>query len=193
MAGLPAFINRRLACKPDLEFWYRFFNNANGTADRSHLGMHPLSLVSNKDRMFEVSHLTLIIIAACVWYAGSLALLVKGSRLLLTADGLHPDLYWTWLSPVAGLLIGGLKARYLFQASCQKNLDRIRNLAHPKVWQFFRPGFMIFLVLMIMGGAALSRLAQHSYPFLITVATIDFSLAAALLLSGRLFWQNKRD
>jgi hypothetical protein len=145
--------------------------------------------VKNKDPIFKVSHLTLILIAACVWYGGSVALLLKGSRLLLAADGLYPGHYWTWLSPVAGVLIGGLKARYLFQASCQKNLDRIRNLAHPKVWQFFSPGFMIFLALMIMGGAALSRLAQHNYPFLITVATIDFSLAVALLLSGHLFWQ----
>ena len=143
--------------------------------------------------MFEVSHLTLIIIAASVWYAGSLALLLKGSRLLLAAHLLHPDHYWTWLSPVAGLLIGSLKARYLFQASCQKNLDRISNLARPKVWQVFRPGFIVFLVLMIMTGAALSRLAQHNYPFLISVAIIDFSLAVALLLSGRLFWPIKRD
>ena len=141
--------------------------------------------------MFTVSARTLNILSALVWYGGSIALLLKGRSLLAEAEALNPGLPWPWLAAVVALVLGGLQAKFLFAKSCKKNLDRIAALDHPKVWQFFRPGFFFFLALMIATGAILSRLAHNSYAWLIGVATIDWIVAVSLLGSSYVFWQQK--
>ncbi len=141
--------------------------------------------------MLVASTSRLKIIAALVWYVGGIVLLLKGSSLLVEAEALKPEQNWPWLAAVAGLFLGGLKARLLFSASCRKNLDRIAALERPKLWQFFRPGFFVMLTVMILAGATLSRLAHNNYPFLIGVGTLDLSLATALLGSSYVFWKHK--
>jgi hypothetical protein len=141
--------------------------------------------------MLTVSTRTLNILAALVWYIGGIVLLLKGNTLLGEADLLKPEQHWPWLAAVAGLFIGGLKAKFLFSKSCHKNLVRIAALNRPKIWQFFRPGFFAFLAVMILVGATLSRLAHDNYPFLIGVAILDLSIATALLGSSYVFWKQK--
>lgn len=92
---------------------------------------------------------------------------------------------------MAGLIIGTLKVEFLFNRFCRKNLDRIDALVQPKLWQFFRPGFFLFLGAMILLGATLSRLALDNYPLLIGVIVLDFSLAMALLGSSLVFWKQR--
>ena len=140
-------------------------------------------------RLFVVSRRSLRFLAAVVWYGGSIALLLKGSSLLLEADALKPEEEWPWIAAIAGLILGGLKGESLFKRSCRNNLDRIDTLARPKVWQFFRPRFFLFMTLMILFGATLSKLAHNNYLFLICVAIIDLSIAVALLWSSRIFWK----
>ncbi len=127
------------------------------------------------------------ILAALVWYIGGFALLLKGRSLLAEADALEPERVWPWLGAVVGLLLGGLKAKYLFVKSCRKNVNRIAALEQPKIWQFFKPSFFMFLTLMIMTGATLSRLAHGHYVFLILVAVLDISIAIALLGSSYVY------
>ncbi len=141
--------------------------------------------------MVTVSNRTLNILAALVWYVGGIVLLLKGGSLLVEADLLKPEQNWSWLAAVAGFFMGGLKAKFLFSKSGQKNLARIAALNRPKIWQFFRPGFFVALTLMILTGATLSRLAHNNYPFLISVAILDLSIATALLGSSYVFWQQK--
>ena len=141
--------------------------------------------------MLVVSTRSLKILAALVWYVGGIVLLLKGGSLLVEADALKPEEDWPWLATVAGLFLGGLKAKYLFSETCRKSLDRIAALERPKLWQFFRPGFFVMLTLMILAGATLSRLAHNNYPFLIGVGTLDLSLATALLGSSYIFWKHK--
>jgi hypothetical protein len=141
--------------------------------------------------MLNVSTRSLKIISAIFWYIGGVVLMLKGSSLLIKADTLKPDQIWPWLTIIAGLLLGSLKARFLFIKSCQKNLTRISALQRPKIWQFFRPRFFVFLLLMIIGSAALSQLAQNNYPFTIGVAILDFSIAIALMGSSYIFWNHK--
>ena len=140
--------------------------------------------------MLVVSTRSLKILAALVWYVGGIVLLLKGGSLLVEADALKPGQDWPWLAAVAGLFLGGLKARFLFNRSCQKNLDRIAALERPKLWQFFRPGFLVMLTIMVLAGATLSRLAHNNYPFLIGVAILDLGIAIALLGSSYVFWKN---
>ncbi|HIQ00711.1 MAG TPA: hypothetical protein EYH30_01030 [Anaerolineales bacterium] len=140
-----------------------------------------------------VSGRVLKILAAVTWYAGGAVLLAKGSSLLIEADALAPGRAWQWLVPPVGLVVGGLKARFIFSKSCRENLDRIEGLDRPKVWQFFRPGFFAALAVMALGGATLSRLAHGNYPFLIGVAALDLSIATALLGSSYIFWIRRQE
>ena len=126
---------------------------------------------------------------ALVWIGGCIALCFKASRLLFEAKALKPEDDWLWVAVIGALIVGALKGELLFDKSCQKNLARIAALARPQMWQFFRPGFFLFMTIMILTGATLSRLAHNSHPFLIVVAFIDLSIAVALLWSSRHFWK----
>ena len=141
--------------------------------------------------MFSTSTRTLKILAALLWYCGVIVLLTKGTSLLLEADALQPGRNWTWLTVVLGLSIGWLKVKFIFRRACQKNLARISLLSEPKVWQFYRPGFLLFLAAMIIIGSTLSRMAHGNYPFLIAMVTLDFSLATALFGSSFVFWKQQ--
>ena len=141
--------------------------------------------------MFTVSARTLNILSALVWYGGGIVLLLKGHSLLAEAEALNPGQPWTWLGAAVAVLLGALQVKFIFAKSCKKNLDRIAALEQPKVWQFFRPGFFVFLALMIATGATLSRLAHNNYAFLIAVAMIDWLVAVSLLGSSYVFWQQK--
>jgi hypothetical protein len=107
----------------------------------------------------EVSRRTLKVLAAVVWYAGGVALTRKGVSLILESRRQDPESDCLFVALGAALLLGGLKARFLFNSSCRRNLARIAALEHPRVWQFFRPGFFVALAVMIATGALLSRLA----------------------------------
>ena len=138
-----------------------------------------------------VSARTLHILAALIWYAGGIVLLLKGGSLLLEAEVLEPGKIWPWLAAILALFLGGWKARFIFGKSIKKNLARIAALDRPKIWQFFSPGFLLALAAMIFAGASLSRLAQGNYPLLIAVAVLDLSIAVALLGSSIIYWQQR--
>lgn len=116
-------------------------------------------------------------------------LLLKAASLLAAAEDLRPEALWTWMAGGLGVVLGGMKARFLFVKSCRKNLDRIYNLKSPQIWQFYRPIFFLMLTLMISLGATLSQLAQGDYVFLLGVATLDLSIGIALFGSSYTFWK----
>lgn len=141
--------------------------------------------------MQSASKRSLNILAAMVWYTGSIVLLLKGSRLLVEANFLEPEKNWHWVAAAFGILAGGIKAKYLFSRACKRNLDRIAALKQPRIWQFFRPAFFIFLGVMILVGALLSRVAHNNYPLLIAVAILDLGIGSALVASSYVFWTQK--
>ncbi len=141
--------------------------------------------------MFIVSPKLLWQLALLSWYSGSLVLLLKGGSLLLEAHTIKPHLYWPVIAIIAGVSVGIIKAIYIFNRSCRNNLLRISKLNEPRLWQFFRPGFFVSLLGMILLGATLSRLADGNYPMLISVGIIDLSIGTALLVSSQAFWRSK--
>ena len=144
------------------------------------------------ERNQRISHVRMLnILAALAWCTGGAVLLVKGGRLLAGSVSLFPGPGWPWGVAVAGLLLGAVKGKLIFSGSCKKNLRRISSLRHPRIWQFFSPGFFFLLLLMIVAGAVLSRLAYTSLPALVGVAVLDLAVGAALLASSRVFWQQK--
>jgi len=134
---------------------------------------------------------TLKVLAAVVWYSGGVVLFLKASSLIVEASELRAGLFWPAFSVTAGVIIGGVKARFIFNKSCRKNLARIDALDKPRIWLFYRPWFFFFLALMIATGATLSRMAHGNFPFLIGVAVLDYAIGTALLTSGIIFWRQK--
>ena len=140
--------------------------------------------------MNSASVRSLVILSALFWYGGGFVLLIKGASLAIAACRLDSSSFWPGMVLASGVAIGIVKARYLFARSCRKNLSRINALAQPRWWQFFRPGFFIFLVLVMAAGATLSHLSQGNYHFLLAVALLDFSVAVGLIGSSYVYWGN---
>ena len=138
-----------------------------------------------------VSRLTLMVIAACVWYGGGIALLFKSGSLVKGAYALDSQSIWAYAAPVLGIIIGFVKARFIFFHACKKNIVRIRALVNPRIWQCYRPGMLIFLAIIIPTGAWMSRAAAGNFGYLCCVAALDLSIATALLTSSLSFWKMK--
>ncbi len=140
----------------------------------------------------NVSRHTLKLLASLVWYSGAVVLTFKSSMLLSEAQSINPKQLWIWLAVLAGLMIGAIKAKYLFKRLCIKNLKRIDALEQAKLWHFYRIRFFFFLLTMILLGSFISRLAHGNYAMLITMAIIEVSLATALLGSSNCFWKQQQ-
>lgn len=138
-----------------------------------------------------MSHAPTKFAAAFIWLTGGTILLLKAGSLLTQALDLRPGEVWTWLVIPAGLLVGSIKTRYIFEPACRRNLDRIAGLEQPRTWQAYRPAFYVALIGMIVLGATLSKLAAGNYAGLTATAVLDFSLATGLLASSRLFWTHR--
>jgi hypothetical protein len=131
------------------------------------------------------------ILAAAVWYVGGIMLVRKAVILLAEAEALRPDGNWPLFAVIAGVAVGLVKARFLFNKACRKNLARIDGLERPMLWGFFRPRFFFFLALMILAGVTLSKTSHGNYPLLIGVAALDLAIATALLASSAVFWRER--
>jgi hypothetical protein len=139
--------------------------------------------------MFNASTQTLKLLAALVWFSGAAVLFTKGFGMFFEAQQLNPGQFWTWLALSAGLMLGSIKARYLFSRLCTKNLRRIEKLAEPRLWHFYRTRFFAFLLVMSLSGLYVSQKAHGDYSMLIIMIIVDLSLATALLASGSCFWK----
>ena len=141
--------------------------------------------------MYNPSAHTLKRLAAVVWYLGVGVLMIKSSALFLAANQSGAGLNWVLLGFLSGLAFGAIKARYLFVKVCRKNLRRIDALERPRLWQFYRVRFFVFLGIMVSLGAYMSNLAQGDYRLLLPLAVLELSVAVALLGSSHCFWSDK--
>ncbi len=132
-----------------------------------------------------------MILAAVVWVIGGVMLLRGGLELLSRARELHPGSPWHWIFISLGILLGIFQATTLFARSCRKNIQRIRELEDPKIWQFFRPGFFLALAGMISAGILLDFCSQGMYFFMLVVAGFDIALTISLLGSSLIFWRDR--
>lgn len=139
--------------------------------------------------MHYTSPHTLRILAAMIWMGGSVALALKGSSLLAEADQHRPGHPWVWYAGIAGIAAGLLKGIFLFYKAGVKNLKRIFSLQKPRIWEFYRPRFFLFMFTMIMLGRLLTMLATGKFAFLLFVAALDLSIATALASSFMVFFR----
>lgn len=135
----------------------------------------------------------MVILAAVVWYIGAFMLFRGGLELLGKARELRPGSSWHWPFIAFGVVLGILQARSIFANSCRKNIQRIRELEDPMLWDFYRPGFFLALAGMISAGIVLDHISQGIYPFMLFVAGLDFALTISLLGSSLIYWKEKVD
>jgi hypothetical protein len=120
-------------------------------------------------------------------------LLRGGLELVTQARELRPGSAWHWLFIGLGVVLGIVQALTIFTRSCRRNIQRIRELEDPRLWEFYRPGFFLALVGMISVGVLLDYLSQGIYVFMLVVAGLDFALTISLLGSSLIFWKEKID
>ncbi|MES9904558.1 MAG: hypothetical protein ABW168_18010 [Sedimenticola sp.] len=137
--------------------------------------------------MFDTSRHTLKLLAALVWVIGIVVLFIKSGSLLAEAGRVNPDHPGVWFGALGGVMLGGVKAKYLFSWLCIKNLRRIDGLEQPKIWQCYRLRFFLFLFAMIFLGSFLSQQASGNYIQLIAMAVVELSVGTALLGSSYCF------
>ena len=128
-----------------------------------------------------------LILAGVMWLGGAASLLYKGSLLLRSAHESAPQSLLPWAAAALGVILGGIKARFVMSKSCKRNIRRICLLPTPKPWDFFSKKFFFALMLMIAAGALMSRSAQGHFERLCVVGGIDLSIGAALLISSRFY------
>jgi hypothetical protein len=141
--------------------------------------------------LLSTSKSTLVWLAAFVWIIGGIMLFRGGWHLFHQARELQSWVWWHGLIIAAGLILGVIQARTIFTRSCRKNIDRIRLLDDPRLWQFFRPGFFLALAGMITAGVLLDHFARDNYFFMLAVAGLDFALTISLLGSSYVFWVDR--
>ena len=143
--------------------------------------------------MFNTGKPILKLLAFLVWSSGAVVMYYKSSVMLLEAESINPGTFWIGLAILSGLVIGFIKAKYLFRRLCLNNLKRINSLDNPKLWNFFRLRFFVFLVTMIALGLFISAKAQGNYSLLIAMAIVELSIATALLGSISCFWKTQQE
>ncbi len=139
--------------------------------------------------MLNTTPNTLIKLAALVWYTGVVVLIIKSTALFLEALRGGADARLILMAVLCGIVIGKMKAKYLFYDTGKKNIDRINLLTNPKLWQFYRKRFFLFLCLMVTLGKYLAGIAHGENMALIALAVLELSIAFALGLSSHCFWK----
>jgi hypothetical protein len=139
--------------------------------------------------MLNTTSNTLIKLAALVWYIGVVVLITKSGFLFLDALKNGADQLFILMAVLSGIVIGKIKAKYLFYNIGKKNIDRINLLTNPKFWQFYRKRFFVFLFLMIALGKYLSGVAYGENMALTALAVLELSVGFALFLSSHCFWK----
>jgi hypothetical protein len=134
---------------------------------------------------------TLKLLALLVWYIGFVALSLKSYKLFWEAYSIDNNMLYLVVFLLLGVLLSLLKTKYIFIKSCQKNLERIDALKEPKIWNFYRFRFFLFLVGVISLGAGFSHLASENYLFLLLVGVIDMALALELFFSSFEFFRKR--
>ena len=137
--------------------------------------------------MFKASKAFLVRAAALVWMTGVAVLLFKSSRIFMDAAGLGAPGPAVAGAVVVGFVLGLVKGMFMFVPICLKNINRIMALTSPKVWQFYRNRFFVFLLLMVSFGQWAQAAAEGHRFWMLSLAALELSVGTALLFSFKCF------
>jgi hypothetical protein len=123
---------------------------------------------------------THLLLAAFIWTAAGMSLLLRGAISPATGEG--------FLLLLAGMGAGTLKSLLVLDGAARKNIKRILACSERHciggVYSFRMWGLVL---LMIVGGRLLRTIASDSF-----TGFLYLTVGWALILSSRLFWQKWR-
>lgn len=137
--------------------------------------------------MPTAQHNVLKWLSAAVWYGGGVVLMVKGGGWLLEA-GARGAAAWPVGAAGAAAVVGLARGRTVFRRACVRNLERIRTLNRPRLWQVFRPAFFLALAAMFTAMALFGWLARTGYPGMVVVGGLDLVIGISLITGASAFW-----
>jgi len=140
----------------------------------------------------QITKTFLINFAAFIWFCGGVVLVIKGCVMLKAAFALDPLMLWVVVTSAVGIIVGLIKAKFIFIHALKKNIKRIGNLSLPVYpWQCYRVGFFIFLAVVITLSKFMTSWSEGHFVYILLIAALDLSIATALLSTGFLFWQKQ--
>lgn len=136
----------------------------------------------NKNNLFAI--------AGGVWVLVGLFLIFRGMHLYqLAVSEQHTSQNAIIFSCIAGLLIGGIKGKFILSKTARKNISRIDNLVVPlKAYHVFSKPFYIFIVCMMGFGFLLRHMNTYLGGYVV-VAAIYCGIGMALVVSSRTYWR----
>lgn len=138
----------------------------------------------------QITKTALINLAAFIWFFGGIVLVTKGCMMLKAAFALDPLMLWVVVAFIGGIIVGLIKARFIFTHALKKNLKRIQGLSLPVYpWQCYRIGFFIFLAVVITLSKFMTEWSSGHFVYILLIAALDLSIATGLLSTGFLFWR----
>ncbi len=138
----------------------------------------------------QITKTALINLAAVIWFCGGIVLTIKGCVMLRAAFALDPIMPWVAAAFAGGIIVGLIKAKFIFTHALKKNLKRIQGLSLPIYpWQCYRIGFFIFLAVVITLSKFMTEWSTGHFVYILLIAALDLSIATGLLSTGFIFWR----
>lgn len=126
-------------------------------------------------------------LAGAIWLMVGVTLLARSWPMLVDA---HQDsgLGWTIFAAVTGLLLGGVKGRYVLWKTARRNRRRLEALSAAPIWQVFTGKTWILVAGMIGLGLALRAGAGAGWYAWAPVAGLYAGIGAALGVSSMAYF-----
>ena len=126
-------------------------------------------------------------LAGVIWLLVGVMLLVRSGPMLVEA---HRDsgLGWTIFAAITGLLLGGVKGRYVLWKTARQNRRRLETLSSAPVWQVFTGKTWLLVVGMVGLGLALRAGASAGWYPWAPVAGLYAGIGAALGVSSMAYF-----
>ena len=131
----------------------------------------------------------LLAVAGGIWGLVGLFLISRGAHLYqLAVAEQHASQQAIIFSGIAGLIIGGIKGKFVLAKTARKNIARIDNLVAPlKLHHVFSKPFYGFILGMMLLGFLLRYLNTYLGGYVV-VGAIYCGIGMALIVASRAYW-----
>ncbi len=129
-------------------------------------------------------------IAGGLWVLVGIFLIYRGINLFqLASNEQHTSPNAILFSSVVGLIIGGIKGKFVLAKTARKNISRIDSLKAPlKIHHVFSTPFYGFIGAMILLGVLLRTFNGYLGGYVV-VAAIYCGIGMALIIASMVYWK----
>lgn len=140
----------------------------------------------NKNQLFKI--------AGGFWMLMGFFLVYRSAGLYQLALGdQHSTVRAIVISVIAGLLIGGIKGKFVLTKTARKNKSRIEGHDGPlKIYHAFAKKFYFFIPAMILLGVLLRSFNEYLGGYIV-VAAIYCGIGMALIVSSLPYWKASQE